>query len=143
MISNSAAIRLSGDNRTAECGGHPMKNKPQDAVPPQQRPARRPDIDLAAALMDPAAHFTAPADVLGDDRLTHELKLEILCRWLYDATELSVAEEEGMGGGEPSRLATVLEALHSLTGGVDAERAAPTKHGALCAATPAAKTPQR
>jgi hypothetical protein len=116
-----------------------MKNEPWAAAPSQQ-PVQRPDINLAAALMDPAAHFTAPADVLGDDRLTRELKLEILCRWRYDATELSVAEEEGMGGGEPNRLATVLEALHSLTGGIDAERAAPTKHGALCAASPAAKT---
>ena len=92
-------------------------------------------FSLAGALMNPAAAFIAPGDVLIDARLTREAKIEILCHWLYDATELSVAEEEGMGGGEPSKLGAVLAALHSLTGGVDGERAAPTKHGAVCAAS--------
>ena len=54
-------------------------------------------------------------------------KIEILCRWAYDASELAVAEEEGMTGGETSLLARVLEVLNALTGGYDAEHSPPTK----------------
>lgn len=92
----------------------------------------RTDIDLGEAMLNAAAVFTAPAEVLSDARLTYPQKVEILCRWLYDATELSVAEDEGMGGGEPNQVGAVLAALHALTGAVDVEHAAPTKHGALC-----------
>lgn len=96
-------------------------------------------FDLAEALVNPAACFVAPADVLTDSRISRQTKIEILCRWFYDATELSVAEEEGMGGGEPSKLGAVLSALHALMGGVDVERAGPTKHGAVCPASTTAR----
>lgn len=103
----------------------------------------RVDIDLTEALLNPAAVFATPDEVLRDGRLAHEEKMEILSRWLYDATELSVAEEEGMGGGEPSKLGAVLTALHCLTGGVDAEHAAPTKHRALDCTAGSGVTAQR
>ncbi len=92
-------------------------------------------LDLDEALVNPGAVFMSPADVLTYARLSRELKLEILCRWLYDATELSVAEEEGMRASEPARVTVgiVLAALHELTGGVNVEHPAPTKHGAICA----------
>ncbi len=47
--------------------------------------------------------------------------------WAYDASELAVAEEEGMLGGEPSRLAQVLSVLDVLTDGFDVEHSPPTK----------------
>ena len=59
-------------------------------------------------------------------------KIEILCRWAYDATELAVADEEGMSGGEASNLHGVLNALVSITGGFDAEHTGPTKHAGFC-----------
>ena len=43
--------------------------------------------------------------------LTREEKIDILQRWKYDALELEVAEDENMGGGEPSMLEQVLESL--------------------------------
>jgi hypothetical protein len=55
-----------------------------------------------------------------------------LCRWTYDATELAVAEEEGMNGGEASNLHRVLNALVSITGGFNVEHTGPTKHAGFC-----------
>jgi hypothetical protein len=49
-------------------------------------------------------------------------------RWAYDATELEVAEEEGIGGGQSSKLYMAFNELVSITGGFDAEHTGPTKH---------------
>ena len=92
--------------------------------------------DLTRALLDPASTFDTPQAVLRSTDLSTAQKLEILCRWAYDASELAVAEEEGMAGGEPSQLEAVMGALDELTHGFDAERVAPTKHGAVCLAAP-------
>lgn len=87
-------------------------------------------IDLDKALLDPAAVFAAPGDVVAHNGLTRAQKIEILRRWEYDANELDVAEEEGMGGGEKPRLRQIMLALEQL--GVDlSERSGPSKqHGA-------------
>lgn len=92
--------------------------------------------DLTRALVDPASTFDTPQAILRSTDLSREQKLEILCRWAYDAAELAVAEEEGMAGGEPSQLDAVMQALDELTQGFDAERVAPTKHGAVCLVAP-------
>ena len=89
-------------------------------------------LDLERFLLDPGSSFRWPEDVIGDLRLLRQQKIEILCRWAYDATELEVAEEEGMGGGESSNLHRVLSALVSITGGFDAEHTGPTKHAGFC-----------
>jgi hypothetical protein len=91
-----------------------------------------PALDLNRFLLDPSSSFRRPEDVVGDSRLRRQQKIEILCRWAYDATELAVAEEEGMGGGESSNLQAVLDALVSITGGFDAEHTGPTKHAGFC-----------
>jgi hypothetical protein len=67
------------------------------------------------ALLDPAAVFKLPKDVLNSDALTTEQKLELLKRWETDALLLSVADEENMGGGEPSRIEDVRHAIDTLT----------------------------
>ncbi len=72
------------------------------------------DIDLKRARLDPLAVFRTPDAVLEHPRLTREEKTDILQRWRYDAFELEVAEEENMGGGEPSMLEQVLKALARL-----------------------------
>ncbi len=91
-------------------------------------------LELDKALVNPASVFATPAEVVKNIQLSRDLKLEILGRWLYDATELSVAEEEGMRAAEPSRVGVdaVLAALHRLAGSVDVEHPAPTKHRAVC-----------
>lgn len=91
-----------------------------------------PPADLTRALLDPASTFDTPEDVLRSIGLSREQKLELLYRWAYDASELAVAEEEGMAGGEPSQLDEVMNALDELAHGFDSERVAPTKHGAVC-----------
>jgi hypothetical protein len=68
------------------------------------------------AVVDPAAVFGSPEEVLARADLSPAQKLHLLRRWCYDARELSVAEAEGMGGGEPSLLERVTAALAALEG---------------------------
>ncbi|MEJ2007330.1 MAG: hypothetical protein P8Z30_04100 [Acidobacteriota bacterium] len=83
------------------------------------------EIDLEQAMLDPGSIFASP-EALRDQRgLTREQKIEILRRWAYDARQLSVAEDEGMMGGEPSSLDEILSVLNSLAGGYDAEHRPP------------------
>jgi hypothetical protein len=86
-------------------------------------------LDLEHARLDPASVFATPAALLADPRLDREQKIDLLQRWQYDAREMSVAEEEGMGNGEPSLVGEISRALHSLTDGYDAEHSSPTKQG--------------
>jgi hypothetical protein len=60
--------------------------------------------------------FAAPEAVLRRDDYGREQKLAVLRRWLEDAERLSVAEEEGMAGGEPSLIERVSAALTRLEG---------------------------
>jgi len=84
-------------------------------------------IDLEQARLDPGSVFSSPEELRDHGELTQEQKIEILRRWAYDASELAVAEEEGMVGGESSLVARVLSALNSLTDGYDVEHSPPTK----------------
>lgn len=88
--------------------------------------------DLEKLLLDPTSSFRQPEDVLGRADLGVHEKAEILCRWAYDATELAVAEEEGMSGGESADLSRIIRALDTVTGGFDTEHTAPTKHAGFC-----------
>lgn len=65
-------------------------------------------------LKDPKQHFSRPEDVLGTGSLDKQQKLEILKAWQMDATELQVATEENMGGGEQDLLDEVMAALGRL-----------------------------
>jgi hypothetical protein len=91
-----------------------------------------PANDFDRALLDLASVFRALADVLRA-ALLWEQKIGILCRWANDATELAVAEEEGMGGGETIDLGSLVAALHRIGASFDLEHIALTKHGAFCA----------
>ena len=89
------------------------------------------DIDLERARLDPTAVFPSPEAVVKHPCLTLEQKTDILERWKYDACALEVAEEENMGGGEPSMLEGVLRALAALGAESDLEHASPTKQGMI------------
>lgn len=86
-------------------------------------------MDYEKALLNPAKEFVSPRDVLTEQSLTQDQKIQVLRRWEYDALELEVAEEENMGGDSPSILSEVLDALHSLNAEVDTEHTPPTKQG--------------
>jgi hypothetical protein len=86
-------------------------------------------IDYEQALLDPSTQFAQPEAVLKEPGLRREQKIEILRRWAYDESEIAVAEEEGMKGGESSLLQPILIALEQLKGGI-VEHTSPTKqHG--------------
>jgi hypothetical protein len=67
------------------------------------------------ALLNPAEIFSRPKDVVDSDALTAPQKMEVLKRWETDALLLSVATEENMGGGEPSRIEEVRHAIDVLS----------------------------
>lgn len=67
-------------------------------------------LDLEAAIRDPAAHFSAPMDVVDDPRLGLDDKRRILASWQRDAELLSTAEAENMPGPERPRLQEVHQA---------------------------------
>ena len=86
-------------------------------------------MNFEKAVLDPAAVYASPADVLDDGCLDREQKIKILRRWEYDARELEVADDENMAGGPPSALDQVLQALHQLDADIDVEHTSPTKQG--------------
>jgi hypothetical protein len=88
-------------------------------------------IDMKKALTDPGAVFRHPREIVQNDTLTREQKIEVLRRWEYDARELQVADEESMTAEKPERvtLDAVLEALRAVGAPADVEHSAPTKQG--------------
>ena len=52
-----------------------------------------------------------------------------MTKWEHDAVRLSVATEEGMSGGEPSRLDEVKDAQSELPGKPAKRPSSPTKTG--------------
>ena len=85
-------------------------------------------IDVKQAMLDPTSVFKDPADVVADENLSRDQKIEILRRWEYDARELEVAEEEaGMAVLCPDMFDRVVQALHTLGAKRDTEHTPPTK----------------
>lgn len=85
---------------------------------------------LDQALRDPASVFDSPDAVSLSAELTQDEKIRILRSWAYDASEMSVAEEEGMGGRGEGVLQQILQVLAELTKHQPSPDIAPTKqHG--------------
>ena len=93
----------------------------------------RTENEFREALLDPAAAFGSPADVLTSRRFSEQDKIEILRRWEYDANEQSVACEEGMSGPDNvgALLQQIVSSLRELTGDIDTDHTPPTKQGGL------------
>lgn len=87
--------------------------------------------DFQKALLDPTSVYKLPGEVVKDDSLSREQKIQILHRWEYDARELQVAEEENMPEltkhKKGSMLSRVLDALHKLN--ASAKHESSGKHG--------------
>lgn len=83
---------------------------------------------LVSLEQNPGNHFTGPDDVVQDTLLSEEAKKRVLLAWEDQARRLSLATEEGMGGGEPSLVAEVAEAMAEM--GVESGRpSTPAKIG--------------
>jgi hypothetical protein len=93
------------------------------------------EIDREQALASPADVFASPEDVVEYTGLSREEKVEILRRWAYEAAELAVAEDEGMGGGEPNLTDRIYQCLHWLDAETETDTAGLTKHGSIPAPT--------
>ncbi len=78
---------------------------------------------------NPVTHFDHPMDVTESPKLTDKQKKAALDRWEEDARRLAVATEEGMTGGEPSRMVDVTEAKTALGVEETERRPSPTKTG--------------
>ncbi len=85
-------------------------------------------LKLPELTANPSAHFAAPTEVLSCPGLSDLQKKQVLDAWEEDARRLSIATEEGMGGGEPSRMAEIADAKAQL-GLSDARESSPTKAG--------------
>lgn len=72
------------------------------------------ELDYDAALCDPASHFADPGSVVDAPGLTAEQKIALLRQWQYDESEMAVATEEGMPGGETAILQAITAALGTL-----------------------------
>jgi len=87
-------------------------------------------LDMDRALLDPGSVFASPEDLLAHKDLSEQQKVDLLQRWAYDASEVSVSTEEGMSGDNGELLQRILRALDQLKSGIDSEHVAPTKqHG--------------
>lgn len=64
--------------------------------------------------LNPTRFFESPAHVLLDATLTHEQKSTVLESWRLDAERMAESTNEGMGGGEQSRLREVAMAQQQL-----------------------------
>ena len=72
------------------------------------------NTDLEGKKTNPSAAYSHPEEVLSDEALTKEQKIEILREWYYDAMRLQESDGENMTGGEPDRLQAVSKALLKL-----------------------------
>lgn len=84
---------------------------------------------LKMALLDPPDVFESPVEVLSDRNLTTAEKIEVLRRWEYDASEISVAEDEGMPVRNGELLQQIMLALEELGVEIDPTRRPPTRQG--------------
>lgn len=82
---------------------------------------------IQAALVDPSALFSTPADVVEALGVSNADKVRILHRWEYDVREEEVAQEENMPGELQVKLSQVLDALAALGSGSDHRHPSPSK----------------
>jgi hypothetical protein len=81
--------------------------------------------ELDKALVNPAAVFATPDEVVRHPLMTNDCKREILWRWAWDEYLLDLAQAEGMPEREPSRLPEVKAALRLLNTEWSPDPAAP------------------
>ena len=88
--------------------------------------------DIKLAKLDPSSIYERPSDILRDNTLSKDEKIDILKRWAYDERELSVAEEENMTHVDHDRsfvLSEIINLLRELGVNAEQENPPPTKQG--------------
>ena len=64
--------------------------------------------------LDPSSAYHKPSDILKDDKLSRDEKIDLLKRWAYDEREKAVAEEENMLGVNADKDNVLDDILRSL-----------------------------
>ena len=72
------------------------------------------NLKKPSKIESPARHYQKPQEVVHDETLTQEQKRKALDTWTVDAEALQRAEDEGMAGGESSKLIDVVSAKKAL-----------------------------
>lgn len=87
-------------------------------------------INLKQALIDPASVFASPKDVLINQEISRDQKIQILKHWESDMREILVAEEENMQGKDVLKtFESIRDSLHTLDAKIATEDTPPTKQG--------------
>jgi len=91
------------------------------------------NISFEDKKLNPAGAYGHPDEVLSDQSLTRDQRIEILREWHYDALRLQDSAAENMTGGEPDRLQSVTNALLKLgvSPAAEADPHAPEKDSVL------------
>ena len=84
-------------------------------------------MDFEKAKLNPATVFNSPQEVVSNQELSRDQKIEILRQWEQDARLMEVAEEENMPGPESKLLQPIRDALHALNYWPDTEHSSPSK----------------
>ncbi len=71
----------------------------------------------------PSMHYDKPQEIVHDAALTEGQKKKALATWKVDAEALQRAEDEGMSGGESSKLIDVVAAEKALAKKTETEKA--------------------
>jgi hypothetical protein len=75
----------------------------------------QPKSPTEQAIENPEANFDSPQSIVKNRQLSSRQKEEALKKWEEHARSLSVADQEGMTGGEETRLDEVKEAQAKLS----------------------------
>lgn len=91
------------------------------------------DITFEDKKLNPAGAYGHPDEVLNDQSLTRDQRIEVLREWHYDALRLQDSAAENMTGGEPDQLQSVTNALLKLgvSPAAEADPHAPKKESFL------------
>ena len=73
-------------------------------------PVIKPLKSMPSKAASPIRHYEKPEEVVTDDSLNKGQKAKVLETWQNDAEALQRAEDEGMSGGESSKLIDVMKA---------------------------------
>ncbi|WCL52922.1 hypothetical protein [Gimibacter soli] len=86
-------------------------------------------LRLDLAVSDVRLSSLSPEALAAAPDIPREAKISILRQWEYDARDIAVAVEEGMGARENHDLRRILSALHALGAELDMTSSPPTKQG--------------
>jgi hypothetical protein len=99
--------RIAASRRPAQCISAQMQK--EDTLPKIVPTKKKPN-----KIESPASSYKKPQEIVHDDALTHGQKKKALDTWEVDAQALERAEDEGMSGGESSKLIDVIASEKTL-----------------------------